>query len=133
MRTRKEEMTGWRGLAKTVAISVAIGLVAAAVLLFLAAALMTAVDLPEEAISPIAMAALGIGSLISGIMAAKRTGKNGLIVGTMCGLAIFLLTLITGLSIFQTAQTGSTLFKLAISALCGAIGGVLGVGGKTHR
>ena len=133
MRVRKEETGDWRTLAKTATVSVAIGLVVSAVLLFLAAALMTVWDLPEGAVSPIAVSTLGIGTLVTGFLAAKRTGKNGLVIGAMCGLLMFLLALIAGLSIFGKVQVGFTLFKLAVSVLCGAIGGVLGVGGRKHR
>lgn len=133
MRVRKEETGDWRALAKTVAVSVAIGLIVSAVLLFLAAALMTIKDLPEGAVSPIAVSTLGVGTLVSGFLAAKRTGKNGLMMGAACGFVVFLLALMAGLSIFGKVQSGFTLFKFAVSVLCGAIGGVLGVGGKKHR
>lgn len=130
MRVRKEETGNWRSLAKTVAVSAAIGLVTSAALLFLAAALMTVWDLPEGAVSPIAVSALGIGAWVAGLLAAKRTGKNGMAVGALCGCLLFGLALIAGLSVFGKVQIGFTLFKLAVSVLCGAIGGILGVGGK---
>lgn len=133
MRVRKEETRNWRGLAKTIVVSASIGLVIAALWLLLSAALMTAVDLPDGAVSPIAVSALGLGSLLAGLLAARRTRQNGLIVGTLCGLVIFLVALFAGLSIFGHVQVGFSLFKLTVSVLCGAIGGVLGVGGKKRH
>ena len=133
MRVRKEEMGSWRHVAKTVVVCASVGLVTAALWLLLAAALMTAVDLPDGVVSPIAVSALGLGSLFAGFLAARRIRKNGLVLGTLCGLLIFVVALFAGLSIFGRVQVGFSLFKLTVSVLCGAIGGVLGVGGKKRH
>lgn len=128
MRTRREEEHSARRMVQTATVGIGIGVLMAVVWLLLAAVLMTWVDLPPAAISPISIAALGLGALAAGYVAARRIGKNGLLLGAVCGLGLFLITLIAGLASFGSVQTGFALFKLAVSVLCGAIGGVLGVG-----
>lgn len=128
MRARREEVFSARRWIQTVAIGLGVGVLISAVALLLAAILMTWVDLPQAAVSPISVAALGLGSLVAGLVAARRFGKNGLLIGAVCGLGLFLITWIAGLLSFGSVQLGFALFKLAVSVLCGAIGGVLGVG-----
>ncbi len=133
MRARKDDAHSVRRWIQTIAIGVGIGILVSALLLLIAAVLMTVIDWPDSAVSPVSVAALGIGALSAGWIAARRTGKNGLVLGSVSGLVILLITLIAGLLSFGTVQSGFALFKLAVSVLCGAIGGVLGVGGKKHR
>ena len=128
MRAHKEDVFSARRWVQTITIGIGCGVLIAAIVLLVAAVLMTWVDLPQSAVSPISVAALGLGSLAAGFIAARRTGKNGLLLGAACGLGIFLVTLIAGLLSLGSVQIGFALFKLAVSVLCGAIGGVLGVG-----
>ena len=116
--------------ARVIAVCMAVGLAVTAVMLMLFAVLMTVKDLPDGAIAPMALSALGVGCLAAGFAAARRIGRRGLLVGAITGAGLCLLTLTVGWFTGGASTAGTVLFKAVLTVLCGAIGGVLGVDAK---
>jgi len=128
MRAHKQETVTARKTVQTVAIGVGVGILVTAVLLLIAALWMTWVDTPASAVSPLGIVALGLGCGVAGFIAARRSHKNGWLIGAACGVLMFLVTWIAGMLSLGSVQSGFAVFKLAVTVLCGAIGGVLGIG-----
>ena len=110
-------------------VGLCIGVVSCTLLLLLAALLFRSVDIPTGAVTPIAVTVAAIGTFLAGWVAARVAGSRGLLIGSACGLVLFLTILLIGL-IRGNVEVGFAAIKLAALTLSGAIGGVLGVNHK---
>ncbi len=116
----------WRPLL----VGLCVGVITCTAVLLLLALLVGRVDIPRPAILPLAIVAGCIGALLAGWVAARMTGKNGLLLGLAEGLLLFLLILAAGYARYTGVSTGTSLMKLGLLLVAGGIGGVLGVGRK---
>lgn len=82
---------------------------------------------PANAVKYISLVILAAGVFVGGYFSAKINKSNGLVLGIITGFAVFIVLLIIGLC--QSSQTISlfTLYKLLISLVFSAVGGVIGV------
>ncbi len=110
-----------------------LGLAAILLLFVLSALLLSFGILPLGTAPAVASVSMAIGSFLSGWFAAKKLGKNGLIIGLICGVGLFLLFTIIGLAAFGQTPQISTLIRLIIFVVSAAIGGILGVGNSNKR
>ena len=96
------------------------------------AQLMTVQGYSGDLAAPLSTAAICIGSLCSGWAAASRKKERGLLTGLL--QSTFPAALLTAAALLNDTATG-TLFPLRILgiALCGALGGILGVACRTRR
>lgn len=124
----------WR-IGRPVLWGVAVGGVIASLLLLLMAAGMTAWDVPQAAVTPMATAAAAIGAFAGGFTAARIAKRQGLLLGAICGALLYALIWLTGLAHAGDMQAASILIKWAILIACGAVGGISGVnsGRRPHR
>lgn len=76
---------------------------------------------------------LGLGCLLASFYAAKKIGKNGLLVGAVVGGITFIIITLIGLMASKDIFTVNTLFRLIILMLFSFIGGVLGVNSKQNQ
>lgn len=107
---------------------------AAILLLFVLSSLLLSFGILPLGVAPAAASiSMAIGSFLSGWFAAKKLEKNGLLVGLICGAALFLLFTIIGLAAFGETPQISTLIRLVIFVISAAIGGILGVGNSNKR
>lgn len=113
-------------LLRGVLVSLAVTLVA----LLLLALVLTIWDVPIGVTAYLAVLCLGLGALTGGWISAKKIGEKGLLWGAVCGFVLFLLLLFTGLLFSEQGAGLSPWFRLAVSVLCGAIGGVLGINSR---
>ncbi len=127
MNTRKENLSVLSRILRPVMIGAGVGILVCLVLLLAAAAILASVQLPQAAVTPIAMVVLSVAALVSGFVAARIARERGLLYGAGCGMLLFLITAIAGLGAEQTAQGSLLLLKLALAAGCGALGGIVGV------
>ena len=67
----------------------------------------------------------------SGILFGEVSKKNGLLFGAISGLLLFILFLLAGVIVFHGAPVLTTLTRLAVMVLAGAIGGLLSVSKKS--
>lgn len=110
-----------------------IGLIVTIMLFILFALAMSFYILPTNSANIVSSISIAIGVFSGGFSAAKKLGKNGLIIGALCGIALFLLFTIIGMAAFGTAPGTSTLIRLLIFVTSGAIGGIIGVGNADKR
>lgn len=113
-------------------VGVAVGIIGCIGLLMLMALIVQSVDVPRAAILPLAITAAAIGAFLAGLTAAAIAKQNGLLLGAVCGLVLFLLILLAGVARYAGVNGGNAVLKLAILLLCGSIGGVLGVNLRKH-
>lgn len=101
------------------------------VLLF--AFIITKINAADKVISFMSGIALCAGAYAGGYISAKKRQKNGLFMGVLCGLFMFLIIIIIG-SVFVKAVSGcSPSVKLVLTLVCSAIGGIVGVNSKSSR
>ena len=108
-------------------VGLCVGVLCCTLLLLLAAFLIRSVEIPRAAVTPLAVAAAGIGAFAAGLAAALTAGQRGLVTGALCGLLLFIIILLAGLFRSSGIDLGYTAVKCAVLTVAGAVGGVLGV------
>ena len=103
------------------------------ILLVLAALVLSLGALPLGASFIMASLAVAFGGFFGGLISAKKLGQKGLICGMLCGFFMFLLLSVVSLIAFQATPGVSTLTRLIIYLLAGAIGGIIGVDSAAKR
>ena len=109
------------------------GLVIIILVLMLLALIMSFGVLPISAAPALSSVSVAIGAFFAGFIAAKKFGKNGILIGALCGAVLFALFTIIGLAAFATAPSASTLIRLIVFVTAAAVGGIIGVGGQDKR
>lgn len=127
MRARNEEQTVWRKFGRPIVFGAVIGAVCSVLLLLLMAVLMAAKDMPEGAVTPLALVAGAAGAIVGGFVGARIAGERGLLYGAACGLLLAVLLSIAGWIARGEMNAAMLPLKLGVMVACGAIGGVMGV------
>ena len=110
-----------------------VGFVVVFLCVLLFAFIITKINATDKVISFMSGIALCVGAYAGGYISAKKRQKNGLFMGILCGLFMFLIILIIG-SFFVKAVSGcSPSVKLILTLVCGAVGGIVGVNSKNTR
>ena len=130
MITHSSTHTALRQWIRPLLIGVCVGVLCGTLLLLLAALALRSVDLPRGAVTPLATAAAGIGGLFGGLATALAAGRRGLVMGALCGLLLYVVLLLAGLSRGSGIDPGYAAIKLTVLTVAGALGGVLGVNRK---
>ena len=108
------------------------GTVTAAVFTVIGAFLFNIADAPEGADITFGYISLGAAAGLCGMFWGGGRGKNGFAWGTLGGLTMFVLCF--AVTIISGGFTGTEFLpKLISSALCGCIGGIIGVNIATER
>jgi len=110
-----------------------LGLAVILILFVLLALILASGIIPLSACPAIACIAIAIGAFLAGLSTAKSTGKNGLIIGALCGFVLFLIFTIIGMAAFASTPGVSTIIRLIIFVTASAIGGIVGVGSADKR
>lgn len=129
--THKEEKPLWGKMAKPVLIGVAVGAGCCLLLLLLFAAILAAQDIPQGAVTPLAVAAAAAGAFFGGFTAARIAKSRGILFGAICGLILYLLIMAAGFAVLRDIRGTYALVKLALMVVCASVGGILGV--NFHR
>jgi putative membrane protein (TIGR04086 family) len=113
--------------------SVTGALLCAVFLCILSLAFVSAERIPQGLLSPLVIAVSVLSAFGAGYIAAKISGKRGLLFGAVAGMFLFALFLFSGLIISNNkaadpAQVGTRLLTMVLS---GSIGGFLSVNKKT--
>lgn len=104
-----------------------VGVLCGTLLLLLMAVAIRSVDIPRGIVTPLAIAAAAVGAFAAGLTAALVAKQRGLLLGFLCGLLLFCILLLAGYARFSAVDSRLALIKLAVLAVTGSIGGVLGV------
>ncbi|HBT64787.1 MAG TPA: TIGR04086 family membrane protein [Ruminococcaceae bacterium] len=132
MKTRKEEPAMLKRV-RPVFIGTAAGMLCCLAVLLLFALLMAARDIPQSAVTPMAVAAAAMGAFIGGFISARIAGSRGLFYGAACGALMYLLILVAGISLLQSISGWYAVAKLLVIMVSAAIGGVYGVNRRRRR
>lgn len=101
-----------------------VGILSILITTCLGAILVSNADVSLGIISIINILCLGIGSFVSGYLASIKRLKKGIISGTLCGLIIFTVLLLTGFILNIKFNMYSKICKLIVSVVCSIIGAV---------
>lgn len=130
-KSKSREHTAFESII-TIIKAVAIGLAVSAALLLLFSFIMSKKDVPFMLLNPFSAGLLMVASMLSGYLAARKIRQKGMFIGSMCGIIIFLIVITA--SFMNSFNVGAAaLIKLAISAVSGAIGGIMGVNAQLKR
>lgn len=128
MKPTKETGGALRKWIRPLAFGILSGAAACLLTLLLLAALLTAQDIPQVAIMPLALVAATVGAFVGGFVSGRLCGQNGWLIGAAAGLGLFLLLVIAGaFSMFSNSETSGMWLKLAIMPVTGAVGGIVAV------
>ncbi len=123
----------WHWLLRGVLIGVLAGEAVTLVLLFLFSCLMAFVHLPLAAADWISVGALMVGAAIGGFVSAAISKANGLLTGFLCGALFCVLLILISIVFHPFEATSLFLFKIVLSLLFSAFGGIVGVNRKQHK
>lgn len=112
---------------KKVLVGSGVGLLTVAVVLLFGAFIISSIDFPQKGMPMVALAALGIGCFVAGVVVSKITQCRGLLYGLACGLTVFLVSVLVELFFFQGEMGTLALYKLGVAVLSAMTGGVIGV------
>lgn len=116
---------------KAIIFGVIAGAITLAILLCLGSmGLLITGSIPHDYMSIISIILCGVSSFMSGYVSARVTKEKGLIIGSVSGIIMFIIVLLTGLIWRDGNFTYLTLVKLALFTLFGALGGVKAVNKK---
>ncbi|MDD3193600.1 MAG: TIGR04086 family membrane protein [Oscillospiraceae bacterium] len=111
----------------------AAGLLGTSVILMAFALVLTLQDIPQGAILPLAVGAMGIGTFLGGYVCARIVGKKGLLCGFLTALFYDLILAVISLTIMQFSLDAEQGIKLGVALVTACTGGVLGVNGRGRR
>ncbi|MFT3951063.1 MAG: TIGR04086 family membrane protein [Oscillospiraceae bacterium] len=114
-------------------VSSLLGLGVIFVCMFGFSAVVTKVDASALMITVLSTAALCVGTYVGGYICARKRRKNGLMMGIICGAAIFFAVLIMSLIFTKAALSFSAGGKLILAMVCAGIGGIIGVNSKGRK
>ena len=91
------------------------------------------IDATDIILSAMSTLALCIGAFAGGYVSGKKRRKNGLLLGALCGVFVFILIVVVSHFFSKTVESFSMPTKLVLTVLCAGIGGVVGVNSKHSR
>lgn len=91
------------------------------------------IDATDIILSAMSTLALCIGAFSGGYVSGKKRRKNGLLLGALCGVFVFILIVVVSHFFSKTVESFSMPTKLVLTVLCAGIGGVVGVNSKHSR
>ena len=86
--------------------------------------------MPWELLPLLTTAGAGAGAFLGGWLAARLIGERGLLWGLVCGAVSGAAVLLIALALRGEASLSAALTRLGAVLLAGAVGGILGVGGR---
>lgn len=114
------------------AVSLTVGAVSVLASLILSAAAVYVMQLPVEACGAFGVLSLSLGCLAAGYMLGRKKLRHGIKQGLLCGAALFLLCVILS-AVFGSVTAAGFFGRLAVCAVSGAVGGVIGVNKRQER
>lgn len=127
MKSRGEDTVMVKRFLRPVLLGVCVGALVCVVVLLLLAVLLTVTDIPKAAVTPMAVAAAGIGAFFGGLTAGALAKEKGWLFGLTTGAVLYLLIFLMALPRLPEVSGSYALIKLLILIGCGAVGGMVGV------
>lgn len=133
MHKHRKKLSGRLSLVADTIFSSIMGFLIIFVCILFFAFIITKIDATDKVISMMSGVALCVGAYVGGFVSAKKRRKNGLFMGVLCGLFMFLIILIVGSFFLKTVFGLSPTLKFIMTLICGGIGGIVGVNSKHSR
>ena len=89
--------------------------------------LMTVKDVSDGVVTLFSYLSIGIGCFVGGFVSGRKGKIQGYKTGSFVGLLLFIFLMISGFIVNGIHTSAVMLVKFILSALCGLIGGVVGV------
>ncbi len=104
------------------------------ILLLVSALIATIADIPHALVVPLSLVAVTAGTFVGSFVAAGITKHNGWLIGMLNSIVLFILSIISGWSFFESIDTGYVFIKLIIMLFVGVLSGIIAVNsGKRKR
>ena len=129
-RNHREEAPFVEKWIRPVVVGLIVGTLCCLAVLVAFALIMAAVDMPQMAVTPMAVFAAAAGAFFAGLACARKSGSNGLIYGAVCGIALYAVVMLAGFIVLSDIRGVYALAKLLIMTGIGGIGGIVGVNKK---
>lgn len=134
MKSHNEDVRMLKNWIRPIGLGALAGAIGCLLVLLMMAALLVAQDVPQTAVSPLALVAVAAGAFIGGFVSARIAGQNGWLMGVSTGLVLFVLLLVAGgFALFDDPAGSQLLLKLAIVLVTAAVGGIVGVNVRKRR
>ena len=91
------------------------------------------IDATDVMLSAMSTFALCVGAFSGGFVSGKRRRKNGLLLGVLCGVFMFVVIVVISHLFSKAAESFSMPVKLLLTLVFAGIGGVVGVNSKNNR
>ena len=106
---------------------VSVGVIGGTLLLLLFALLIYKLNLSPDMVAPLALIAVGLGALLGGVVTGVCAGRQGWLMGALCGTLLYAVLLIAGLAVTHGVGAGYAVLKWAVMPVCATAGGIVGV------
>ena len=87
-------------------------------------------DISDGLLSAVSVLVLGISSYSAAYISTQICRSKGLLQGILCGVTVFLLTLLVSLLAHEFSFTDLTVVKAIACLIAGVVGGIMGVNTK---
>ena len=91
------------------------------------------IDATNIILSAMSTFALCVGAFSGGYVSGKKRRRNGLLMGVLCGVFVFIIIVVISYFFSKSAESFSIPTKLILTLVCAGIGGVTGVNSKHSR
>ena len=108
------------------------GVIMVFLLLLIAAFIMLKKDIGPSVVNIITTLICGGGSFIAAFVTAKKVGRNGIKIGALMGITIFVIISLVGVILGRTFSLLSVI-RLCVILVAASVGGILGVNIKAKR
>lgn len=113
--------------------AVAGALICALLLAICALAFVSAENIPHDFLPAFIIIVTIVSSFFAGFVSAKMSKQKGLFCGSIAGVLLFLLFLLSGVVLSHSGAGGEIFMRLLLMVLSGGIGGLVAVNGKSRR
>ena len=103
------------------------GFVAAFIAMLVCAFILTRIDMPEQAAVTMGTVCIALGAAVAGFVGAAIHRSQGMVVGAISGLAMFLPILLISIFVSGTQFTSATPIRLILSIALAAVFGIVAV------
>lgn len=127
------ENAGAGRILRPIAVSVVLGAVVSVAILLLFSLVVSSGSIPQSAIDPMAILAVGAGAFSAGMFCAKIVGRGGLSRGFLCGALFSVILLICSLAVPDNGLGAGAVLKTALMMISAMLGGVVGVNMRRRK
>lgn len=107
--------------------AMASGLAAAMLAMFVCAFILTKLDMPEQTAVTMGTVCIALAAAVAGFVGAAIHKSQGMVIGALSGLAVYLPLLLISIFVSGTQFTSATPIRLLLSVALAAVAGIVAV------